>query len=49
MARANEPKQIHQLTVSQFERMFPDEDACKAYLIRKIFTQKKKVPPASAM
>src|ERR1700736_4336282 len=32
MARAKQPPQIHQLTVPQFERMFPDEDACKAYL-----------------
>ena len=32
MARAKQPKQIHQLTVPQFEAMFPDEDACKAYL-----------------
>jgi IS1 family transposase len=32
MARAKQPKQIHQLTVPQFEDMFPDEDACKAYL-----------------
>jgi transposase-like protein len=32
MARAKQPKQIHQLTVPQFERMFPDEDACRAYL-----------------
>src|ERR1700736_3540799 len=32
MARAKQPPQIHQLTVAQFEKMFPDEDACKAYL-----------------
>ncbi len=32
MARAKQPRQIHQLTLPQFERMFPDEDACKAYL-----------------
>ena len=25
-------KRIHQLTVPQFEAMFPDDDACKAYL-----------------
>lgn len=25
-------KPVHQLTVAQFEVMFPDEDACKAYL-----------------
>jgi IS1 family transposase len=27
-----QPKPVHQLTAAQFERMFPDEDACKAYL-----------------
>jgi hypothetical protein len=32
MARAKQPRQIHQLTVGQFEAMFPNEDACKAYL-----------------
>lgn len=33
MARAKQPKQIIQLTVAQFEKMFPDEDACCAYLV----------------
>jgi transposase-like protein len=32
MSRAKQPPQIIQLTVPQFESMFPDEDACKAYL-----------------
>ncbi len=26
--------QIHQMTIAQFEAMFPDEDACKGYLTR---------------
>ena len=26
------PKPVHQMTVAQFEAMFPDEEACKAYL-----------------
>jgi len=26
-------KRIHQLTAPQFDAMFPDEDACKAYLV----------------
>jgi Transposase zinc-ribbon domain len=30
MSRQSKP--IHQLTAAQFERMFPDEDACKTYL-----------------
>jgi IS1 family transposase/transposase-like protein len=33
MARAKQPKPVHQLTVSQFEKLFPHEDACKAYLV----------------
>jgi hypothetical protein len=32
MPRSKQPRQIHQLTVAQFETMFPNEDACKAYL-----------------
>jgi transposase-like protein len=30
---ARRPRPIHQLTAAQFERMFPDEDACRAYLV----------------
>jgi transposase-like protein len=30
---AKRPKPVHQMTVAQFEAMFPDEDACKAYLV----------------
>jgi hypothetical protein len=33
MVRAKQAKQISQLTVAQFEAVFPDEDACKAYLV----------------
>src|SRR5271170_6919695 len=33
MARQKQPPQIHQMTVAQFEAMFPDEDACCAYLV----------------
>jgi transposase-like protein/IS1 family transposase len=33
MAHRKQPKPIQQLTVAQFERMFPDEDACCAYLV----------------
>lgn len=33
MARAKQPKQITQLTVAQFEQMFPNEEACDAYLV----------------
>jgi transposase-like protein len=30
---AKRPKAVHQLTIPQFEAMFPDEDACRAYLV----------------
>lgn len=33
MPRAKQPKQIHQLTIGQFEAMFPTEEACDAYLV----------------
>jgi transposase-like protein/IS1 family transposase len=33
MARAKQQPQIIQMTVAQFEEMFPDEEACKAYLV----------------
>jgi IS1 family transposase/transposase-like protein len=29
---AKRPKPVHQMTVAQFEAMFPDEEACKTYL-----------------
>jgi IS1 family transposase/transposase-like protein len=32
VTREKQPKQIHQLTIGQFEALFPDEDHCKAYL-----------------
>jgi hypothetical protein len=33
MARAKQPRQIHQMTVAQWETAFPNEDACDAYLV----------------
>ena len=30
---AKRPKPVHQMTIAQFERMFPDEDACRRYLV----------------
>jgi transposase-like protein len=32
MARAKQPKQIHQMTIVEWERAFPDEEACCLYL-----------------
>ena len=33
MARAKHPKPVHQMTIGQFEVMFPDEEACRKYLV----------------
>jgi hypothetical protein len=33
MARAKQAKTIHQMTFAQWEKAFPDEDACCAYLV----------------
>src|SRR6267154_2276654 len=33
MARAKQKPQIHQMTFSQWEKAFPNEDACCAYLV----------------
>lgn len=30
---AKKPAQIHQMTIGQFEALFPNEDACKSYLM----------------
>lgn len=32
MARSKQPKPVQQMSVKQFDAMFPDEDACRAYL-----------------
>jgi transposase-like protein len=34
MAR-KQPKPVHQMSVAEFERMFPDEEACCAYLVKR--------------
>mgnify|MGYP001592357382 CR=1 FL=1 len=33
MSKATKYLQIHQMTIAQFEQLFPHEDACKAYLM----------------
>jgi transposase-like protein len=33
MARAKQPKQIRQMTITEWETAFPNEDACCAYLV----------------
>ena len=32
---ARRPKPVHQMTIAQFEAMFPHEEACKAYLVKR--------------
>jgi hypothetical protein len=38
------PKPVHQMTVAQFEAMFPDEEACKAYLVARRWPNGVKCP-----
>ncbi len=38
MAR-KQPKPVHQLTSAQSDAMFPDEDACNAYLVARRWPQ----------
>ena len=39
MTRAKQPKPVPQMTIPQFEAAFPDEDACRAYLIARRWPQ----------
>ena len=48
MARAKQPKQIHQLTLPQFEALFPDENACCAYLVGKRWPEGVRCPRCGA-
>jgi transposase-like protein len=41
-------KPIHQLTVAQFEKAFPDEDACCAYLVGKRWPKGVRCPRCGA-
>ena len=45
---ARRPKPIHQLTAADFERMFPDEDACCAYLVGRRWPKGVKCPRCGA-
>jgi hypothetical protein len=33
-AMTRRPKPVHQMSIAQFEAMFPDEDACITYLFQ---------------
>ncbi|HBR25444.1 MAG TPA: IS1595 family transposase [Rhizobiales bacterium] len=48
MARAKQPKQIHQMTIRQFEAMFPDEGSCCAYLVGKRWPKGVRCPRCGA-
>jgi len=41
---AKRPKPVHQLTAAQFEMMFPDEEACKAYLVARRWPEGVRCP-----
>jgi transposase-like protein len=45
---ARRPKPIHQLSAAQFESMFPDEDACCAYLVGRRWPKGVKCPRCGA-
>jgi hypothetical protein len=47
MAR-KQPKPIQQLTAAQFERMFPDDDACCAYLVGRRWPEGVRCPRCGA-
>lgn len=38
------PKAVHQMTIAQFEKAFPDEDACRTYLIARRWPNGVKCP-----
>lgn len=44
MARAKQPRPVQQLTASQFDTMFPNEDACKTYLVKRRWPNGVKCP-----
>ena len=41
---ASRPKAVHQLSVAEFEKLFPNEDACKAYLQARRWSQGVRCP-----
>ena len=48
MARAKQAKLIHQMTVAQWEKAFPNEDACCAYLVGHRWPQGVRCPRCGA-
>jgi hypothetical protein len=45
---AKRPKPVHQLTNAEFEAMFPDEDACCAYLVARRWPEGVRCPRCGA-
>jgi transposase-like protein len=48
IAMAKRPKAVHQLTAAQFEKMFPDEEACCAYLVARRWPEGVRCPRCGA-
>src|SRR5579863_8728652 len=44
MTAIKRPKAVHQMTIAQFEKAFPDEEACKAYLVARRWPNGVKCP-----
>lgn len=44
MARAKQPRPVSQMTEKQFDAMFPDETACKTYLVKRRWPDGVKCP-----
>jgi len=43
-----QPKPVHQMSVAEFEKMFPDEDACCAYLVARRWPEGVRCPRCGA-
>jgi IS1 family transposase/transposase-like protein len=46
---ARRPKPVHQMTIPQFEAMFPDEEACKGYLVARRWPEGIRCPRCGAV
>src|SRR5215210_7942060 len=44
MARARQPKPVNQMTIGQLDEMFPHEDACAAYLVKRRWPEGVRCP-----
>jgi hypothetical protein len=49
MARAKQPRQIQQMTFAQWEKAFPNEDTCCAYLVRHRWPEGVRCPRCGAV